>query len=164
MTNKPTKLRRCKSRHFDLIIYVFAKDCLLTGQEQDCTRITQLFVRLSRCQKWHKKKWLLTVPSDRLHMWYLSTDQTSPRKRNNCSSQSFALLTLGLFMLLYSYYVTVFRVACKLFQGCLRLWSVRQPQLKGTHNLRRKGCNQSEKLFFNFWDQWGKFCPNIYLI
>ena len=31
---------------------LIAKDCLLTGQEQACTRITRLVGRLSPCRKW----------------------------------------------------------------------------------------------------------------
>ena len=47
---------------------LFAKDCLLTGQEQACTRIIRLVFwslgRLSPCQKWPNmaEKWLLTAP------------------------------------------------------------------------------------------------------
>ena len=41
-----------------------AKDCLLTDQEQACTKITRSVVWLSPCRKWPKytEKWLLTVP------------------------------------------------------------------------------------------------------
>ena len=59
-----------------------AKDCLLTSQEQACTRITWLVVCLSPCRKWPN-----TQTRQQDQEWGM-TDQWS--------SQPFALLTLGL--------------------------------------------------------------------
>ena len=42
-----------KYRYNQIIIHEdVTKDCLLTGQEQACTRITRLFGWLSPCRKW----------------------------------------------------------------------------------------------------------------
>ena len=51
-----------------------AKDCLLTGQEQACTRISRFFVHLfvcsSPCQSWPN-----TQNSHHIHRWYSCPDQ-----------------------------------------------------------------------------------------
>ena len=77
------------TRHFPPTMQI-AKDCLLTCQEQACTRITRLFVRLPPCQKWPYTQengcWL--PPSDHIHIW--NPFPARPEKRNNWSSKSFA--------------------------------------------------------------------------
>ena len=50
---------------------LFAKDCFLTGQEQACTRITRLVVRLSPCQKWSNTQNGCWLPhKNHIHRWY----------------------------------------------------------------------------------------------
>ena len=78
-----------------LIVVIFAKDCLLTGQEQACTRITRLSFACHHAQKGlvHRKMAVhcpkvITFIGDSLF-------QTRPRMRNIWRSQSFAWLTLG---------------------------------------------------------------------
>ena len=78
---------------------LIAKDWILTGQEQACSRITWLVWCSPPCQKC-TGKWLLTAPQwSHLEMKRsCRRDNTSLRKRdkNITSSQSFALATLGL--------------------------------------------------------------------
>ena len=75
----------------------FAKDCLLTGQEQSCSRITLgcSFVRLPPCRKWlqTQENGRLMPPSDHIH------------RRNPFSDQSFAQLTLGLVIQLFTFHI-----------------------------------------------------------
>ena len=51
---------------------LIAKDCLLTGQEQACTRITRLVGRLSPCRKWPntQKKGCWLRQDSLLHSWH----------------------------------------------------------------------------------------------
>ena len=55
--------------------FFIAKDCLLTGQEQACSRITRLvgwlFVRLSPCRKW--------LNTQKNSCWLRPNDQTLTR-------------------------------------------------------------------------------------
>ena len=60
--------------HQSMAIFVIAKDCLLTGPEQACSRITRLFVCcycLSPCRKWLNTQknscWLR--PNDQILTW-----------------------------------------------------------------------------------------------
>ena len=61
-----------------LIVVIFAKDCLLTGQEQACIRITQLSFGCHHAQKGliHRKNGCSLPRSDDIHRWYPFPDQT----------------------------------------------------------------------------------------
>ena len=73
--------------------FFIAKDCLLTGQEQACSRITRLFgrsfVTMPKMAQ-YTGKWVFTAPSWSQPRSNSFPDQTRPGMGNNWSSQSFA--------------------------------------------------------------------------
>ena len=94
---------------------LIAEDCLLTGQEQACFRITRLFVCFfcwlsSPCQKWPNTQengcWL--PHSDHIHSWNPFPDQTRPGMRNYWSSHFFCIVDTGSCFNLILFWATTF--------------------------------------------------------
>ena len=82
-----------RSDEWIIAFLAFAKHCLLTGQEQACSRITRLVGCPHAENGLIHRKLVVDCPtghSDHIHRWYPFPDQTKPGMRNNRPSKSFA--------------------------------------------------------------------------